>query len=74
MKTSISTVWNQLWVSHYQVKKLLLFSFPTKSSKGTVSTVNKKENNNNNNEKPPGYSTHQKVGLAYCLDHFFLHS
>jgi sodium-dependent dicarboxylate transporter 2/3/5 len=61
MRASISSVWNQLWNSHNQAKRLLLFSLPMKSTK-KVEVIDK-ENSKENSPKQPSYKTPQKVGL-----------
>ena len=62
MKASISSVWNQLWHSHNQSKKLLLFSLPIRSNKKVESVV-QEQNKQEKSPKQPSYSTPQKVGL-----------
>ncbi|WP_227936494.1 SLC13 family permease [Alkalihalobacillus deserti] len=61
MKASITSVWNQLWSSHNQSKKLLLFSLPMRSKQKLDTMEN--ENSKQETPKQPSYKTPQKVGL-----------
>ncbi|WP_332630427.1 SLC13 family permease [Halalkalibacter flavus] len=61
MKASISSVWNQLWNSHNQSKKLLLFSLPIRTNKKME--VVEQDQNESYIQKPPSYRPSQKVGL-----------
>ncbi len=61
MKASISTVWNQLWNSHHQAKRLLMFALPINTNK-KIDTL-EKEKKQQEGQKPPSYRTPQKVGL-----------
>jgi sodium-dependent dicarboxylate transporter 2/3/5 len=61
MRTRTSSVWNQLWQSHNQAKKLLLFALPTRTNK-KMETM-EIEQNKEGSPKKPSYKTPQKIGL-----------
>ncbi|GAE36118.1 SLC13 family permease [Halalkalibacter akibai] len=61
MKASIVSTWNQLWNSHNQSKKLLMFSLPMRTNKKMV--VVGQDKSESSNQKPPSYKPSQKVGL-----------
>ncbi|KHF39489.1 SLC13 family permease [Halalkalibacter okhensis] len=61
MRSSIVSVWNQLWHSHNQSKKLLLFSLPVRTNKKL--NVVEQDKSESDQQKPPSYKPSQKVGL-----------
>ncbi|ARK31820.1 SLC13 family permease [Halalkalibacter krulwichiae] len=63
MKASVISIWNQLWSSHHQAKKLLMFSLPVGSSKKAIVEKENDESNHTNQKPPQKLNTSQKVGL-----------
>lgn len=61
-KTALITVWDQLWHSHYQAKKLLMCALPTGGAAQAAASSAKREPGYQ--PKPPAYTTPQKVGLV----------
>ncbi|EHA15510.1 hypothetical protein HAL1_11212 [Halomonas sp. HAL1] len=60
-KTALMTVWDQLWHSHYQAKKLLMCALPTGGAAKAAASSAKREPSHQ--PKPPAYTNPQKVGL-----------
>ena len=60
-KTALMTVWDQLWHSHYQAKKLLMCALPTGGAANAAASNTKR--NPSPQPKPPAYTTPQKIGL-----------
>lgn len=59
---TMATVWNQLWKSHEQTKKLLLFALPKNATEKTESQIETRKQENKQ-PHPPSYTKSQKIGF-----------
>lgn len=66
-RTATMTLWDQLWHSHYQAKKLLMCALPTPGTGGASKGTSDEQYGSGPGStppRPPSFNTPQKIGLA----------